>query len=239
MRAEREIYRSLSDSDFTVRRVFGISSLHRTLVSQSVDAIVVSQEFMAQRRISPSNHLQTAKSPVSIVAWGYLPDGSLTAEAFSARDIPPDTGEYLERERFHRRICRAVEGRACRQTAEVSDIGSEYAHDGRIVPRESPIPDLDVHRKMRLILDAIARTGDAGIGPDALAGETWGPGVKDRRKDLHSYICKLRKALAGAFEGRYRIVFRDRRYRLLDTGEGSPGTAEKPPGRQARKQDRE
>lgn len=239
MRAEREIYRSLLDSDFTVRRVFGISNLHRTLVSQSVDAIVVSQEFMALRRISPSSHLTTAKSPVLIVAWSYLPDGSLFAEAFSALDIPPDSGEYPERVLLQERIRRAIEGGPCSPPGEVLDPEAIYAHGGQNAAHGSPIQDLVLHRKMRIILNAIALTGDGGIMPDALVREAWGPGGKNRRKDLHSYISKLRKVLAGTDEGRYRIVFRDRRYRLLDTNPAIPGGTEGTLPRGALKSDSE
>ncbi len=220
MRAEREIYRSLLESDFTVRRVFGISSLHRTLFSQSFDAIVVSQEFMALRRISPSFHLKMGKSPVSIVAWGFLTDGSKAAEAFCALDLSPGSDEYLEKERLHERICRAIEA----QVEETSDTSPAYGRNGLIAVQGLPIPDLAIHRKMRLILDAIARTGDEGIGPDDLTRETWGPNSESRRKDLHSYISKLRKALLGVCGSRYRIVFRDRRYRLLDAKAKKPPT---------------
>lgn len=221
MRAEKDLYRSLSESDFTVRRVIGISNLHQTLGSQAFDAVVVSHEFLALRRISPSSHIKAAKSPVSIITWEYLPDGRLTAESFPGQDPEGNSGPVYTRAIINEHICRTIEGTVCGQDEEASDTSPPYLTERLPELNGSPIPDLGVHRKMRFILEAIARTGPEGITPDLLLTETWGPSGESRRNDLHAYISKLRKALLRVYGSRYRILLRKNRYRLLDTA-GEP-----------------
>jgi hypothetical protein len=205
---DTKMYRYLLSVGFRVCRVKTLSQLHTILVSRTFDAIFLNERFIEDHQLSPARHLWEYRSPHTIIRWKFLPDGQVQA---SSHSIPNAISGFPIDEGHPERLERILE-----QLHRFSSCDGESVRTGTIpisLPQDS---GLSLHRKLRQVLDEILVAGSSGIDVESLAGKIWGLAGKERVKDLQIYVCKLRKALQLAYPGRYRIVYAEKRYTLIE-----------------------
>lgn len=71
---------------------------------------------------------------------------------------------------------------------------------------------LCAHKKCRDIFDLILSCGEAGASTDFIQREIWPDSLKSRRSDIHSYVCKIRKAICECPECRGAIISKGGKY---------------------------
>ncbi len=215
---EKNLCAALRERGIAVRRASSLSSLHIALASARIDAVVVSREELASRRITPMRHLWAFASRLTIIEYD---DSERTRVSVIAHRIPKrattpcDTGgedERIERVRTAIESClrppldpqpeEAPRTREDRETA--TNAGCLKAAAAKL------------HRKLFAVLAAIAESGSEGIGNEAIQTRIWGPNERNRAKDVQIYVSKIRKYLSSEPGIQASVSLEKKRYYLRE-----------------------
>jgi len=189
------------------------AAMHTLFLRKLVSTVVFPHELLGKYHIRIRSHLLEAKSPIAVLCWIQRKDGSIATRIVSIG--PESMNKTAARE--NRRVASraALLLRACgspcsnNQAGELCETAATY-----FVPAAlSSLPYM--HRKMRLILEVIAASGEVGTSPEHIIREIWPGTERDRIHDLQSYVSKLRKSLANTTQPPIRILYRNRRYHLV------------------------
>lgn len=213
--AARSIIRALEAGGFSVLSARTIESMHILFSEQRISAAVVPHSVAREYHIRIQTHLAEARSPLPVICWKEKEDGRIVTKVFSNREDVSVLSGHHDNRRLAAKAALLVRsagtpGRTLIQ--ESQETAGCYATPLHL----TELPDM--HRKMRSIFDTIAASGSSGASPEYIVREIWPESDKDRTRDLHSYISKLRKILERDNRLPVRITYRNRRYRLTKSG---------------------
>ncbi len=209
--AERDIIRALENGGFTVMTARSVEAMHTLFTEQEVFAAVIPRSLARTHHIGVGTHLCEAHSSMTVICWEQRPDRSIATTIFTAREHSFNTEQMRKNRRQALQAALLVRAAGTQHITRYQEPPEtiSWCHD------PPDLPDLPgIHRKMRSILDAIARSGPSGATAEAIAGRIWPDSAQNRTRDLQSYISKLRKIIEKENNMPVRISYRNRRYRL-------------------------
>lgn len=209
--AEHRMIRALEAGGMKVYTARSPATMHNLFVRKLVSVVVVPHTLAGEYHVRIRLHLLEAKSPVAAVCWMERQDGTIATRTISTGDESMNKALARENHRVAVRVALLLRSSAASCTSqgdEIYETAATYGSPARLPPISG------LHRKMRLILERIAASGDTGISPEHIIREIWPDTERDRMRDLQSYVSKLRKTLAEQTVPPLRIVYRNRRYRL-------------------------
>jgi hypothetical protein len=181
-----------------------ICRMHDLLEGHGFDAVIIERGKLERHCVQPMKHLWESLSSIIIVYYSITETGFITAECAS---IPPSELSCpirVDRGDVERIVVAALKGKAIEQAEPAP---TEFPPAGSVRP--------ELHQKMEKLLDLLLEAGSTGIAPAVLAeailnhrGDTW-------KKDIQSYVSKLRSVLARQYSGQYSLTLRNTRYTLI------------------------
>lgn len=225
---DRDVYDALIAEGFRVCRISNLSRLHTILESHVFDAIIVGSRFLELHGVKPARHLWETRSPHTIITWRRDTTEKMELSVHSIPDSAVGYARAPDREEKITRITSVLESPR-RKKSESEAIERGFEGSGRpnecgteatsercdeVIESIFPEGELHIHRKMRLILNALVESGSRGIDSPSISRLVWENTNRDRTKDIQIYISKLRSLLSLARPSPYGIRFERKRYFL-------------------------
>jgi hypothetical protein len=217
---EDTVLHALFRSGIRVKRVKSLSKLHLHAATGAFDAILVERAITERYHVKVSRHQWESRSPMAIVTWSTDESGSVEIVCH-ARPASVTGRKRAERnENAMTRIrdalssikeeTRRVDGMP---TPTVKDAQNGHASAASVsLP---PLPEgITLHKKAQTLLDIVRESGDQGADTARIAETLWPGEGLGRKRDIQSYMARLRGTLDRAFPGSYRIVRQKDRYIL-------------------------
>ena len=225
-----KVHQALIDSGIRVRCVNKLSQIYNSVESECFDALLVGKTLIERYKMHPGKQLWERRSPVNIMVWKYDETNVLKTEIFCLPDhitgIPSTADRKQKLETIKtalgsvRSDCAPAIQSAQTATEGFAECAAELspAYSSCPFPEFPPETDILLHKKLRTVLKTIAQTGKSGAEIKAITETVWPADIRDRKKDIQIYVCRLRHILARTFGSRYHILLVKDRYILVDKG---------------------
>jgi len=227
---EYGIAESLERVGIGITKVKNLSWMHILFASRSFDAVIISRSFLDRHKVSPSRHVLSSKSSLNLISWAETGTGTLKIETLRIKSEgtlkaeEPDTPERLcWIESTLRSISvpnKSVHPADCGHPVLSARTGTISGLPIQSVQKE-PLPftleyEVLLHKKMRLVLNAIIQAGNAGADIEWITKTVWGTDILNKKNDIQIYISKLRRIISKAFSDKYQIILTSNRYFVID-----------------------
>lgn len=251
-KTDMEVYELLACSGQEIRLLKTIEDIHNSLIAGICDIVVVNRRVFDTRRFSPKRHLWSFTSPSIIITYLRDKHGSLELQLYS---VPDDVHLYKLRkdpELVYKTLQDAL-ARGAQRRADLVDshfvpgdeFGTIVEHGftdapesiyGSIKKRSSTksVSLNETQRKMMnqklwKLLELLDEHRHFGASPMQIEHFLWQNkySERDRKKDIQSYISKLRTILNTDANNTWQIVFNDKSYYLIHNKEAETLTASK------------
>ncbi len=217
---EDTVFHALFRSGIRVKRVKSLSKLHLHAATGAFDAILVERAITERYHVKVSRHQWESRTPMAIITWSADESGSIEIACY-ARPASVTGMKRAERN----------ENAKTRIRDALSAIHAEnLPGNGDLLPLDNsanavfesgpaiilpPLPEgVTLHKKAQILLDIVRESGDRGADTLRIAETLWPGEGLTRKRDIQSYVARLRGTLDRAFPGSYRIVRLKDRYIL-------------------------
>lgn len=240
---DMEVYELLVCSGLQIRLLRTIQEVHECLFAGICHTVVVNKSVFTAHRMLPKAHLWEFTSPSIIIAYSRRADGSIETDLHA---LPDDAHKYTYRfdpGSVHQTVQDALQKGAnrrkelvqsvflpeCRpgitdETNSASDTLSRYGplkyrFSTRSVALDENQKKL-MNPKLWKLLELLDEYKLFGASPMQIEHFLWenSPIERSRKKDIQSYICKLRSILEQGRNGSWSIVFDEDAYFLVQEG---------------------
>ncbi len=219
---EDTVLHALSRAGIRVKRVKTLSKLHLHAATGAFDAILVERAITERYHVRVSRHLWDSRISMAIITWSADESGSVDIACFArpASVTGPRRAERNENARTRiRDALSSIEAENRRYDGDPAhpDKVAQKGHSSAATVSLPPLPKgITLHKKARILLDIVRESGDQGADTVRIAEILWPGEGLDRKRDIQSYMARLRGTLDRAFPGSFRIVRLKDRYILKD-----------------------